>query len=141
MKKNIIEIIIGSLAGLGAYFCNLNWEIIIIWIMLMLVDIITGVIKSFKNGNFCSHDMKVGMLKKVGEFFLLFALILGQRVAMLNGINVPVGTIFVGAFCFKELASVIENSIGMDIKIPAVIAKWFKVAKEQISEDKNEDKQ
>ncbi len=138
MKNSFIDIILGSFLGLCAYLAGLNWEIIIIWVILMSVDIITGVIKSFKNGNFSSHEMKVGMLKKVGEFFLLFALILGQRVAMLNGINVPVGTIFIGAFCFKELASIIENSIGMDIKLPNVIMKWFKVAKDQIMEEKDD---
>lgn len=138
--NNLINVIIGAVGGLGTYLCGLNWEVIIIWIVLMILDILTGLIKSSKKGNFTSKEMKAGLFKKVGEFFLMFALILGQRVAMINGINVPIGSIFVGCFCIKELGSIIENSIQMDIQIPEVVSRWFKVAKDQIENSKESDK-
>lgn len=135
MKNDFITTILGALTGLGSYFCGLNWEIIFIWMALLAIDIITGVIKSLKDKKFNSHDMRIGLLKKGDECLLLIALILIQRVAQINSINIPVGSIFIGAFCFKELGSIIENNISMNIKLPNIIIKWFKVANETINQD------
>jgi toxin secretion/phage lysis holin len=125
---NFIKAITGAMAGLGAYICGLNWELLTIWGILANIDIITGVIKAKKNADFNSHDMKIGLWKKCGELFLIIALIFIQRVAEIVNISVPIGNLFVGAFCFKEFGSIIENAIGMDIDLPIVVTKWFKVA-------------
>jgi toxin secretion/phage lysis holin len=127
-NNNIIEVILGALTGLGTYFCGLNWEIILIWGFLMTIDIISGVIKAMKKGTFASSDMKMGLFKKAGEFLLLLSLTLFQRVAEINGITMPIGSVFIGAFCFKELTSIIENCIDMDINLPDVVMNWFKAA-------------
>lgn len=126
--NNIYEVVFGALIGLGSYFCGLNWELIIIWFVLMILDITSGIICAAKKGVFSSKEMKAGLFKKTQECFLLIALILGQRVAQLCGIGLPVSHVFVGLYCLKELSSIIENSIGMDIKIPEFILKWFKNA-------------
>lgn len=131
----------GGLMGLYAYFVGLNWEIIFIWITLMILDIMTGVIKAAKNKNFSSKDMKKGLYKKAGEFFLLFALILGQRVGIIVGIDIPVAPIFIGAFSFKDLGSIIENAIDIGVGVPSIVKKWFKIANDSINQGKvNEDK-
>lgn len=129
-NKNVI---LGALAGLLAYLTGLNWELIIIWFFLVCVDIITGVIYSAKNGEFESRKMKIGLLTKVGEFFLLFALVLIQRVAIINNINVPVASVFTGAFCFKEFASIFETATKSGIRVPPVVQNWFKIAHESIN--------
>lgn len=128
-NKNVI---LGALAGL-------NWELIIIWFCLVIVDVIIGVIHSAKNGEFESRQMKIGLATKAGEFFLLFALVLIQRVAILNNINVPIASVFIGAFCFKEFASILETATKSGINVPAVVKNWFKVARESINRgDKDE---
>ncbi|WP_053957174.1 phage holin family protein [Inediibacterium massiliense] len=138
MENNIGKTISCALGGLGAYLCGLNWEIIFIWFFLMTIDTITGVIKAMKDGQFSSKDMKDGLYKKAGEFFLIFALILGQRVAQINGINVPVGSVFTGAFCFKDLGSILENVVDMKVDVPEIIKRWLKISNESINENKNE---
>ncbi len=124
--------IVGGLAGLVAYFAGLPWELIIIWGILMIFDIATGLIKSAKEGNWSSKAMKDGLLKKAIELTTLFAVLLIQRVAIINGITVPLGSVIVGIFCFKEFGSIMENYIGMGYKLPDIVTNWFKVAKEQI---------
>ncbi|WP_113674075.1 phage holin family protein [Vallitalea guaymasensis] len=125
-KQKMVEALTGGIAGLFAFFANLTWELIFIWIILMTIDIVTGIIKAGKEGGFKSREMKLGLLRKVGEFFLMVALLLGERVLQLIGINIPVASVFIGAFCFKEISSILENAIGTGINIPPVITKWFK---------------
>lgn len=129
-NKNVI---LGALAGLGAYIAGLNWELIIIWFALVCVDVIVGVIYAGKNGEFESREMKIGLATKAGEFFLLFALVLIQRVAIINNINVPVASVFIGAFCFKEFASILETATKSGINVPKVVQNWFKIAHESIN--------
>lgn len=133
------NVIFGAIAGLVAYFSGLNWELIIIWFALVCVDIIIGVIYAAKNEEFESRKMKIGLATKAGEFFLLFALVLIQRVAIINNINVPVASVFIGAFCFKEFASILESSIEVGINVPEVVRNWFKIAHESVNKgDGNE---
>lgn len=133
MENEFRNVFFGALAGLLAYLSGLNWELIIIWFALVCIDITTGVIYSAKNGEFKSRKMKIGLATKVGEFFLLFALVLIQRVAIINNINVPVASIFIGAFCFKEFASIFETAIDAGIKVPRVVKNWFEIAHESIN--------
>ncbi|CAK7084060.1 phage holin family protein [Tissierella sp.] len=133
MENEFRNVFFGALAGLIAYLTGLNWELIIIWFALVCVDIILGVIQASKNGEFKSSIMRQGLQNKIGEFFLLFALVLIQRVAILNNINVPVASVFIGAFCFKEFASILESSIGIGIGIPEIVKGWFKIAHESIN--------
>jgi toxin secretion/phage lysis holin len=121
-----------ALSALGLYLCGLNWELIILWFSLMTLDVITGNMKHISKGNWCSKDMKMGLFKKCAEFFLLWALVLGQKVLIINKIQLPAAEIFAGIFSIKELGSIIENCIGMGIKVPDAIMKWFKVAQDKI---------
>lgn len=140
MENEFRNVFLGALTGLFAYIAGLNWELIIIWFALVCVDIIIGVIYAAKNGEFESRKMKIGLLTKVGEFFLLFALVLIQRVAIINGINVPIASVFIGAFCFKEFASIFETATKAGIRVPEVVQNWFKIAHESINkkDDDNE---
>lgn len=124
-KQKAIEGLVGGLTGLVAFFSELKWEMILIWIVLMGIDIVTGIIKAGKNGGYKSRNMKLGLIKKAGEFFLMVALLLGERILQLMGINIPVAAVFIGAFSFKEIGSIVENAMGTGIRIPAVVSKWF----------------
>lgn len=132
---DICKAIVGGLGGLSFYLCGLNWQMLLIWLLLMLLDVITGNIKHIAKRDWCSSDMKLGLIKKAGEFFLLTSLILGQRILELNGIKLPAAEIFAGVFAIKELGSIIENCIQMGVKVPAGIMKWFRVAQEKIDPD------
>jgi polar amino acid transport system substrate-binding protein len=134
MKENIIT---GSLTGLISYIVGLPWELLIIWTILMIIDIITGNIKAAKENNWSSKEMKIGLLKKCVEISVMFSILLIQRVCIINGINIPVGSVVVGIFCFKEFGSIVENYTQMGGELPKSIMNWFKVTKKQIDgEDK-----
>lgn len=138
MDNNIKAVVSGAIAGFIAYLCDLNWELIMIWFALMVIDVIYGVTTANKRGEYKSGIMKKGLFDKVGEFFLLFTMILAQRVAIINGINVPISGFFIGAFCFKEATSILETYMKAGHKLPPSVERWFKMANEQINESVEE---
>lgn len=105
-----------------------------IWFILMVIDVICGVATANKQGEYKSGIMKAGLFNKVGEFFILITIVLTQRVAMINGINIPISGFFLGAFCFKEATSIIETYIEAGNKLPEQVKKWFDIAHEKINE-------
>ena len=131
------DVIVAALASIGLYACGLNWQLIILWFVLMVIDIVTGNIKHAVKGTWCSKDMKLGLIKKAGEFFLLVALIFGQKVFELSGVKLPAGEVFAGIFAIKELGSIIENCIQMGVKVPKAVMKWFRVAQGNKEDDDN----
>lgn len=144
MENNIENVdgigkaISAAVGGLLTYLAGLNWELVIIWFILMCVDIIVGVISANINGEFKSSTMKKGLYLKAMEFFLLFSLTLLQKIAIENGLNVPVSGVFAGAFCFKEVGSIFETTIENGLEVPEIIKKWFDVTNKQIN-NKGED--
>ena len=101
----------------------------------MILDVITGIISACIRGEFSSKDMKQGLFRKVFDIAVMVSLLIIQRVAELNGISVPIGSIMVGAFCFKELSSILENYGTAGGKLPQTIQNWLKVIGSKLDKD------
>lgn len=127
-------ICIGAIGGLTAYIYNLPYELLILWCSLMVLDIITGIIKAAKKGELSSSIMKHGLLKKAGELSIMFSLLIIQRVAIISGIDLPIGNVIVGAFAFKEMFSIVENYLSMGGKLPNIVANWLKITKKELGD-------
>lgn len=135
-KENIL---IGGLTGLISYAAGLPFELLYCWLILMIIDVVTGIISSCLQGNFSSREMKYGLFRKVYDVAIMIALLIIQRVAELNGINIPFGSIIVGAFCFKELSSILENYILAGGKVPDIVVSWLKVISTKLDQKPEDD--
>jgi len=140
-KENII---IGSLTGLIAWCVGLPWQLMWVWLMLMICDIISGIIKSCINSNFSSREMKLGLFRKSYDVIIMITLILLQYAINTNGITIPIGSAIIGFFIFKEVSSIMENYISCGGKVPDNIKKYLRIAQEQFDNkdnknDKNSD--
>ena len=135
-KENVFW---GALCGIGTWTLGLPWELLYLWIILMILDIITGVISTCLQGEFSSREMKFGLFRKTLDVAIMIALLVIQRVAYLNGFDVPIGSIIVGAFCFKEGTSIIENYGKAGGKLPKTIRNWLKVLGQKIDGDDQND--
>jgi toxin secretion/phage lysis holin len=123
--RNVIILVIPTITS---YLLNINWELFGVFLILMILDIITGCISAMKNGKWKSSDMRKGLYKKFGEIIVLATVIIAQRMIQLNGIDSPpVFEIFVSALGFSEIGSILENQISLGVKIPDFVTKWFKV--------------
>ena len=103
-----------------------NWELLFIWCLLMAIDIASGYIKACKHRKVSSGIMRTGIYKKMLDTFSVLAILLMQNVATYLGITAPIGPILIGAFCFKELTSILENAQG---ELPKIIQNWLDTIK------------
>ncbi|WP_066495705.1 phage holin family protein [Abyssisolibacter fermentans] len=133
MKIDAFIFLLGSLTGFIAYLAGLNFEIIMLWLILLVLDLISGLLKAFRTRHFSSHCMRLGLTKKAAEVILLCAVVSGQRILSINGFEIPLLEIFVCALCFKEFGSILENCNTMGVKIPEIIMKWLRILDDQIN--------
>ena len=141
--NGIIQAILGAITGLAVFCAGLPWQLLIVYAILLIIDIITGVLKAAKNNEWSSSKMKCGLIKKSLEILLLFAVLILQFVANNIGIPVPLGSIIIGIFCFKDFGSILENCIQAGYNIPPAIQKWFNVANAMLdskAENNNDNK-
>lgn len=128
-KENVF---LGALVGVGSWALGLPWELLYFWAILMVLDIVIGIISACLRGAFSSREMKFGLFRKTLDIAVMMALLVVQRVAAINGFDVPIGTIIVGAFCIKEISSIIENYAQAGGKIPKSVQNWLKVLGQKI---------
>jgi len=116
--------------GLSAVAENIaafEWELLFIWCLLLAIDIATGYIKACKQQTIASGIMRLGIYKKTLDTFSILAILLMQGVVSYLGISAPVGSILIGAFCFKELTSILENTAGEKGALPKTVQNWLEM--------------
>lgn len=128
-KENVFW---GALCGIGTWALGLPWELLYLWAFLMVLDIISGAISAALRGEFSSREMKHGLWRKVFEIIIMISLLVIQRVACLNGFNIPIGSIIIGAFCIKEITSIVENYGKAGGTLPKSVQNWLKVINSKI---------
>lgn len=115
-------------------FRNEFW-VLIIPLVCICVDFVTGVLHAWSTGHLKSYKMREGLARKSGE---LLVLILGE--AFTFGMNLPIYILAFLSFyvIFMEIISIIENLRKLGIKIPAFVNKALENIEEQI--DRGDDK-
>ena len=118
-----------GLGGLAANVAGFDWELLFIWCLLLSIDIASGYIKACKQHKVSSAIMRTGIYKKMLDTFSILAILLMQGVVSYMGISAPIGPILIGAFCFKELTSILENTASA---LPKVVQNWLDSVKQTI---------
>jgi toxin secretion/phage lysis holin len=80
-------------------------------IVFIILDIITGLVKSFYNNTYSSSEMRKGGLRKIGIFLaVVLCYIVEVCLPYLNiTINIPITIIAAAYLAFMEITSIIEN--------------------------------
>ena len=104
------------------------WWAIFTPILLIVLDVFTGVIIAWKNNDFKSAKMREGLSKKFGE--LVYVLI-GILAKFALGTEMIL-YFAVGYICLMEISSLAENCDKLGVKIPDKL-------KEKLNNDKNEE--
>lgn len=90
---------------------DVNLTMIIITLIFICLDVITGLIQAIKNKTFDSTKMRVGLWHKCG-FLLAIALgiICEWSIGIIDlGFTVPIQTPVCAFVCLTEIASILEN--------------------------------
>lgn len=112
-------------------FTNTTWTLMLP-IILMAIDVLTGVINAWIKGEIKSSILRKGLGKKIGEIVVLaigelFLLAMNLPMAILNGISLYI--------IVMELISICENLEKLGVPIPKFVKKALASTEEKINED------
>ena len=94
-------------------FTNIWWAILAP-LILIIIDIATGVVLAWRNGDFKSAKMREGLSKKFGE---LVYILIGILTKYALGTELIL-YFAVGYICIMEISSLAENCDKLGVKIP-----------------------
>lgn len=89
----------------------MNYNFIILSVIMIIFDVVTGWLKAIKKGKFKSTVMKKGLLSKVTEMIILVLMyVLEYYLPQINiNLGLPIVQLVGIYIIIMELASVIEN--------------------------------
>ena len=96
-------------------------------LLLIVLDVLTGVVIAWKNNDFKSAKMRAGLSKKFGE--LVYVLV-GIMTKFALGIDLLL-YFTVGYICIMEISSLAENCDKLGVKMPEKL-------KEKLNNDKED---
>jgi toxin secretion/phage lysis holin len=120
----IVNSVREGLTNLASGVASFDWELLFVWCLLMMLDIITGYMKAMRRGEVSSVTMRAGIYRKMLDTFAILAVMLMQYAVTSAGISAPLGPVLMCAFCFKELTSILENTGGITA-LPAPVRDWL----------------
>lgn len=136
---------IGVIGILSNIFKLSGW-LIILYLIVIVVDYITGSILAFKQSTWSSKAASSGIWKKVGSLFAIgvaafvdiLIVILSTQTTDL-GFSIPYKSIFLPLvlawYLITELGSIIENAGKLGAKIPPFLYKGLKVLNKAIDDN------
>lgn len=137
--KYIIELIISSL---GTFIINIigkPTDELMILLMLMVIDLITGTLVSAvwhksnktKSGKLSSRVMFKGIVKKI---LTLVIVVIAYQLDILLGINI-IRYIVIITLIIEEILSIIETITLTGLKVPAIITKALDVLERSVKDE------
>jgi len=96
--------------------------------VLMLLDVITGLMKAWKNKRLRSRNALYGYARKIGIYV---AIIVANIIDQVFGFNGAVATATVLFYIGNELLSIVENLAQIGVKVPSVITDKLHVINEE----------
>ena len=95
------------------HFTNLWWAILAP-LILIIIDVLTGIVIAWRNNDFQSAKMRAGLSKKFGELVYVLVGIL-TKYALGTELILYFA---VGYICLMEISSLAENCDKLGVKMP-----------------------
>ena len=96
----------------------------ILFTCFVFLDILTGMIKAWKNGRFKSRTMRNGLFQSLGELILLIICVGLAEIINSLGLIIFMVLMFM---VIKELISVLENLVEVGVRLPKWLVKGLQV--------------
>ncbi len=118
----------------------MNYNYLIICLIMIGFDILTGWMKAIYKGDFKSSAMRHGLLSKVAEMLILFLMYIFEYMLPLIHIDLGLPLVaIVGTYIvIMELSSVIENIGAIN---PSLALKLSSIFADFIGKDKESDEE
>ena len=118
------------------HFTNDIWTVMLP-VILMCIDIVTGITNAWINNKIDSSILRKGLGKKLGE---IAAILIGEIFVAGFGLTSLVADGISIYIIIMELISICENLEELGVPIPKFIKKALAVANKEIVEDDEEEK-
>lgn len=153
MENNMMTFKAAVAAFFTALGAILGWQgiMIVIWVVAMLLDYLSGTFAALKSGQWCSAVARDGLWHKGG--MILVVLVSGAADLIMGIIceNLPLGMtwpvlilpLVLAWYILTEFGSILENAVKMGAPIPAWLIKLLKVGADivdRVGETVNPDK-
>ncbi len=96
--------------------------------LFIVMDMVTGLLKAFKEKNYTSSIMREGLFHKCGSLICVaFGVLVDYAQSIMDlGVQIPISTTICVYICLMEIGSVIENIcvINPDI-LPEKLTSYF----------------
>jgi toxin secretion/phage lysis holin len=120
-----------------------HWYLFCAFLVLNVVDYITGILKAKYFGVENSCEGLKGIIKKLGYwvcisigFFLSVGLTeVGTIIGVDLGFTQLFGWFTLATFIINEIRSILENLVVMEVEIPSFLTKGLEVASEKLKGD------
>lgn len=139
--------IVGAIIAILSYVFGKNWYLFAGYLLLNIIDWITGWMKSRLAGKENSQKGLTGIIKKVGYWIMiLVAFLMGAlfiKMGDLIGIDLQVTTLLgwfvLASLIINEIRSILENFVEAGYNPPKILTKGLSVASKLIDEATDED--
>lgn len=93
------------------------------------IDFITGILVAAKYGKLKSRTCSNGIFRSIGECIVLFMFIFTSK--LIPSLELVFSTFILG-FIFKEVLSIVENLVGLEVWVPESLKKMLEVGVDRV---------
>ncbi|WP_283706945.1 phage holin family protein [Clostridium perfringens] len=116
----------------------ISW-LLVFYLGIKTIDMILGILKSYKNKNYRSRKMRDGIIRWIAE---LMAIAFVLMLDMFLGLKFTIIGLTIALFAYKEAGSIVENLGECGVHLPEIISEKLEVLntnkKNKDIENKNE---
>lgn len=125
-----------------------KWHLLTIYLLLNIVDTITGILKSKVNKSISSNKARIGVYKKLCNWIVIFLAFimsfsfieLGKIIDINLSILSLLGWFVLASLMINEIGSIIENLVEAGCKVPKVLIKGLEVSEKAFNENDDKNK-
>lgn len=149
MEKIIdrINVICGAAVALFSYLLGEHWWLFAAFLILNVVDYVTGFVKARMTKTENSNKGMKGIVKKVGYWVVVgiafFISVAFEEMGAIIGLDLGIVELFgwftIATFIINEIRSVLENLVVLGVNVPEFLIRGLKEAQNAV-EGKKDDK-
>lgn len=126
---NIIEMFQN---GIVDYLPQTIIVMLITYLVIKVLDFVSGLLKTWKNKNYKSSKMRDGLIRWIAE---LLAIILVILIDMLFKLDFYICGLTLALFVYKETGSIIENLAELGVNLPSVLKDKLEILNKKDKEE------
>lgn len=134
MNENLTTVKATIVAGVTALGAFLGWKgiMLLVWVLLMALDYISGTFAAMKAGEWCSSKAREGAWHKGGAILVVIVAAIADCIMLVICGNIPVLNIawpsiilplVLAWYIITELGSILENAIKLGANPPSWLKK------------------